>query len=86
MRPVPRFPQGIREGDEIEMTLELDTEPRVVDLPPDVSEALDADPAIRAAFDRLPFGLRRKHVRDIEQAKADTTRQRRIDRLVDSLA
>ena len=52
------------------MTLALDTEPRVVDEPSDLTAALDADPASRAAFDRLPFGLRRKHVNHVEGAKA----------------
>jgi uncharacterized protein YdeI (YjbR/CyaY-like superfamily) len=65
--------------------LQLDTEPRVVDEPPDLQDALDADPTVRAAFDRLAFGLRRKHVNDIEAAKTDQTRQRRIERLVESL-
>lgn len=80
-----RAAAGIAEGDEIEVTLELDTEPRVVDEPPDVTAALDADPAVRAAFDRLPFGLRRKHVNDIAAAKAEDTRHRRITRLIKSL-
>ena len=80
-----RTAAGIAEGDEISVRLELDTEPRDVDEPPDLASALDADPTIRAAFDRLPFGLRRKHVNDIEAAKAEQTRQRRIRRLVQSL-
>ncbi|HEU4369595.1 MAG TPA: YdeI/OmpD-associated family protein, partial [Methylomirabilota bacterium] len=42
-------------------------------------------PTVRAAFDRLPFGLRRKHVNDIEAAKTAQTRERRIERLVESL-
>ena len=80
-----RAAAGIAEGDEIEVTLALDTEPRVVDEPPDLTDALDADPASRAAFDRLAFGLRRKHVNDIERAKAEETRRRRIERVVESL-
>jgi Domain of unknown function (DUF1905)/Bacteriocin-protection, YdeI or OmpD-Associated len=80
-----RAAAGIAEGDEIEVMLQLDTEPRVVDEPPDLKHALDADPTVRAAFDRLAFGLRRKHVSDIEAAKTGQTRQRRIERLVESL-
>jgi hypothetical protein len=80
-----RAAAGIAEGDEIEVMLELDTGPREVDEPPDLKDALDAVPAARAAFDRLAFGLRRKHVDDIEAAKSDQTRQRRIERLVESL-
>jgi Domain of unknown function (DUF1905)/Bacteriocin-protection, YdeI or OmpD-Associated len=80
-----RAAAGIDEGDEIEVTLELDTEPREVDEPADLKAALDAAPTVRAAFHRLPFGLRRKHINDIEAAKTTQTRQRRIERLVDSL-
>jgi len=53
-----------------------------VPAPPDLAEALDAQPDARAAFDRLPFGLKRKHVADIEAAKSAEVRQRRIAKLV----
>jgi uncharacterized protein YdeI (YjbR/CyaY-like superfamily) len=56
-----------------------------VDEPEDLKVALDAAPTARAAFDRLAFGLRRKHVNHIEVAKAEHTRQRRIQALVESL-
>jgi hypothetical protein len=41
--------------------------------------------ATRAAFDRLPFGLRRKHVASVEEAKAPEIRARRIAKLVETL-
>jgi hypothetical protein len=72
-------------GDEIDVTLELDTEPRVVAEPTDLAMALDTNQSVRAAFDRLPFGFRRKHVSSVEDAKTEARRQRRIDRLIDSL-
>lgn len=80
-----RAAAGIALGDEIEMELELDTEPRVVAEPTDLAEALDADPPAREAFDQLPYGLRRKHVTAIEGAKRPETRQRRIARLIATL-
>ena len=40
-----RAAAGIAPGDEVEVTLELDTEPRVVAEPPDPAAALDADPS-----------------------------------------
>lgn len=72
----------IAEGDVVEVDLELDIEPRVVPEPADLAEALDGQPDARAAFDRLPFGLKRKHVADIEAAKSAEVRQRRIAKLV----
>jgi len=80
-----RAASGIAEGDLVEVNLESDTEPRVVDEPPDLAGALDADPEVRAAFDRLAYGLKRKHVTQIEESKSSETRQRRVARLVTSL-
>jgi hypothetical protein len=54
-----RAAASIVEGDHIELTLELDTEPRQVDEPADLTVVLDAAPTARAAFDRLPFVARR---------------------------
>lgn len=80
-----RAASGIALGDEVEVALELDAEPRVVAEPGDLAEALDADPLAREAFDRLPYGLRRKHVALVEDAKSAATRQRRIMRLIATL-
>lgn len=79
-----RAASGIALGDQIEVTVALDTEPRDVDLPPDLAAALAKAKAL-PAFEKLPFGLRRKHVADIDAAKAEATRQRRIDKLVSGL-
>jgi len=76
---------GIAEGDSVEADVQLDTEPRVVAEPPDLAEALDGDPQARAAFDRLAYGLKRKHVQAIQDAKAPQTRQRRITKLIASI-
>jgi ribosomal protein S18 acetylase RimI-like enzyme len=73
---------GIAEGDRGEAELQLDTEPRVVAEPPDLAEALDGDPQARAAFDRLAYDLKRKHVQAIQDAKTPQTRQRRITTLI----
>ena len=76
---------GIAEGDQVEAEVQLDTEPRVVPEPPDLAEALDGDPQARAAFDRLAYGLKRKHVQAIEDAKTSQTRQRRISKLITTI-
>ena len=76
---------GIAEGDRVEAELQLDTEPRVVAEPPDLAEALDRDPHARAAFDRLAYGLKPKHVHAIQDAKTPQTRQRRITTLITTI-
>ena len=77
---------GVEPGDELEIELELDTEPRVVELPPDLAEALDAAPGARAAWDALSFSHQRAHVEPILAAKAPETRERRIAKSVAMLA
>ncbi|TQK50288.1 uncharacterized protein DUF1905 [Streptomyces sp. SLBN-118] len=77
-----RAASKIAEGDEVEVDLQLDTEPRVVVEPPDFAEALDADPRLREAYDRLAYTHRRRHVLAIEGAKTADTRQRRIAKAI----
>jgi antitoxin component of MazEF toxin-antitoxin module len=80
-----RAAAGIAEGDRVEIDVELDAGPREVPEPSDLTNALNDSPGARASFDRLPFGLRQKHVAAIEDAKSAEVRQRRIDRLVAGL-
>jgi uncharacterized protein YdhG (YjbR/CyaY superfamily) len=70
---------GVTTGDEIEVELELDTEPRVVVEPADFSRALDSDPIARAAYDHLAYSHKRQHVHAIASAKKPETRARRIE-------
>jgi hypothetical protein len=72
-------------GDEVEVEIELDTEPREVVVPSDFSAALDAEPAARSTFDGLSYSNKSWHVQQIEGAKTDDTRQRRIARSVEIL-
>jgi hypothetical protein len=44
---------GVAAGEEHDIDIELDTEPRVVAVPDDLAAALDTDPDARRAFDRL---------------------------------
>ena len=81
-----RAASGIAEGGVTEVDLRLDDEPRVAAEPPDLAAALDQDPRARAAFDQLPYGLKNKHVRDIEGAKSPETRRRRIAKLVTTMS
>lgn len=76
---------GIAAGDEVDVTLELDAAPRVVDVPDDLAAALDAAGA-RAAFDALAYSHRKEHVRAIEDAKKPETRTRRIAKAVEQIS
>ena len=76
-----RAQSGLKAGDAIEVTIELDTAPREVEAPPDLLSAIDAA-GVRAAWDRLAYSHRKEHVRAIEEAKAPETRRRRIEKAV----
>jgi hypothetical protein len=73
---------GVVTGDEVEVDVEFDAEPRVVVEPADLARALNADPVARAAYDRLSYGHKLQHVRAIESAKKPETRIRRIEKAV----
>jgi hypothetical protein len=72
-------------GDVVEVDIELDTAPRVVELPKDFAAALKKDAKARKAFDGLSPSNKGWHVSSIEGAKTDETRQRRIARSVAAL-
>jgi Bacteriocin-protection, YdeI or OmpD-Associated len=76
---------GVEIGDEVEVELEFDPEPRVVAEPADFARALSVDPVARAAYERLPDGRKREHVRAIESAKNPDTRTRRIEKALAAL-
>ena len=81
-----RAASGLSGGDEVEVEIELDTAPRLVQLPADFKAALDAEPAAMATFERLSNSLKRYHVDQIAGAKTDETRHRRIQRSIAVLA
>jgi hypothetical protein len=81
-----RAAAGVEAGETVEITLELDTQPRMVDVPDDLAAALVERPGLRAAFDALSYTARKEHVRQVITAKAAETRQRRIAKIVAGLA
>jgi hypothetical protein len=74
---------GVAAGDELDVTLELDTQPRKVALPADLAAAMDAD--AQRFFDSLTPSQKRWYVEPIEQAKKPETRERRIVKAVGML-
>lgn len=76
---------GLKAGQEVEVTLELDTEPRVVELPPDFAGALAADAAAQRRYDGLSYSHKRRWLLSVEGAKTPETRQRRIAAAVKAL-
>ena len=73
-------------GDRLDVELELDTAPRVVEVPDDLAAALAATPEAQRFYDTLSFSQQQFYVQPVTQAKQPETRQRRIERAVERLA
>ncbi len=80
-----RAAAGLAAGDDVDVDMELDTAPRVVEVPDDLQVALDYNPAAKANFETLSYSNKRRHVLAIEGAKTPQTRHRRIDKVIDEL-
>ena len=76
---------GVAAGDEVDVEIELDTEPRELAIPPDFVESLDRDTDAKRFFDGLSYSRKRRFVLQIEQAKTAETRERRIAKAVSDL-
>jgi hypothetical protein len=81
-----RGPARVSAGDDIEVDLELDTAPRIIDVPADLAAALDAVPAARATFDKLSYSNKSWHTLQVTGTKNPETRARRIEKSVAALA
>lgn len=76
---------GVKVGDKLEVTLELDTAPRTVDVPEDLAAALAAKPGATEAFEASAPSKKKEFVRQVNEAKSQETRDRRIANIVDKL-
>ena len=73
---------GVVPGETIEVTLELDTAPRIMEVPADLQAALDKDKSAKAYFATLSYSNQRRHIDPINDAKTAETRARRIEKSV----
>lgn len=80
-----RAAAGVAAGDELEVELQLDTEPREIEVPEDLAAALAGNEPARARFEGLSYSAKRGLVDPIRQAKTAETRQRRIDKALTGL-
>ena len=80
-----RAASGISGGEPIEVEIELDTQPRTVELPADFAAALNTDALAKATFEKLSNSVKGYHVTQVTSAKTDETRQRRIKKSIATL-
>lgn len=76
---------GVKAGDQVEVGIELDTQPREVAVPEDLASALDGEPEAKRRFESLSYSHKRQHVMAIDDAKTAETRKRRIDKAIEML-
>lgn len=69
---------GLKGGDPVTVRLSVAGAPRAIEVPPALAEALDEDPEAKAFFEGLSDSLQRYHVDNVNGAKTDETRARRV--------
>jgi hypothetical protein len=79
-----RAAAGVQGGDEVEVSVRLDLEPRTVTLPADLEAAL-VEAGVLEAFEASAPSRKKEDVRQVEDAKTSETRERRIAKIVAKL-
>jgi uncharacterized protein YdeI (YjbR/CyaY-like superfamily) len=73
---------GVEAGQELELEIVLDSAPREVDVPAELTAALAGDARAREAFDGLSYSHRKEFARWVGEAKRGGTRERRASETI----
>jgi bifunctional DNA-binding transcriptional regulator/antitoxin component of YhaV-PrlF toxin-antitoxin module len=76
---------GIEAGDTVRVTMEPDSEARVVVVPSDFKTALARNGEAKASFDLLSYSHKKEYVKWITETKKEETRARRIEKAIEML-
>ncbi|MEO8174387.1 MAG: YdeI/OmpD-associated family protein [Sediminibacterium sp.] len=77
---------GVAGGDKIEVTLQLDTEKRIIEVPKQFQTALNANAKAKKNFEALSNSNKQRHTIPINDAKTEETRERRIRNSIEALS
>jgi hypothetical protein len=72
-------------GDEVHLTVEADTSPRVVKLPEGLKRAFQTEKEAKAFFEKLSYTHQKEYVSWINDAKKEETRQARVIKTIEML-
>ena len=79
-----RESSGIAAGDNIKVTLILEEGPREVDVPNELQSSLESHNLL-GLFSSLAYSKRKEFARQVNDAKTDETRERRILKIIEAL-
>jgi uncharacterized protein YdeI (YjbR/CyaY-like superfamily) len=80
-----RYLLGKTFGDEIDVVIEKDTEPREIIVPEDVALLLSGNNKAKKFFDSLSYTDKKEYIQWIESAHRQETRERRIGIFIENL-
>jgi len=72
-------------GDTVEVDVELDTQPRDVEVPPELAKALAKDPKAKKYFESLSYSGKYRLVGPIANGKTAATRERNLAKAMQEL-
>jgi bifunctional DNA-binding transcriptional regulator/antitoxin component of YhaV-PrlF toxin-antitoxin module len=76
---------GVKGGEKITVEMRRDTEKRSVEVPKDLTDALERA-NLQDTFSKLSYTHQKEHVNSINEAKREETRVRRIEKTIEKLA
>jgi hypothetical protein len=77
-----RAASGLNAGDEVQVTLSLDTAPRELAVPPELAAALEAAPDAKAFFDGLSYSNRSVFTLSVGGTTNPETKARRVEKAI----
>jgi Bacteriocin-protection, YdeI or OmpD-Associated/Domain of unknown function (DUF1905) len=81
-----RAAAGVSAGEVLEVEIEADTAPRVIEVPADLAGALAGNEVALAYYGGLSYSHQKAWVTWVEEARQPATRARRVEQTVASLA
>lgn len=72
-------------GDTVHVSVALDSQPREVDVPRELQDALERDPEAKSRFDGMSYSHRKEYAQWVAEAKREETRARRGGQAVEMI-
>ncbi|MGE5498489.1 MAG: YdeI/OmpD-associated family protein [Syntrophothermus sp.] len=72
-------------GDSVQVVIEEDLDPRVIEVPDDLQKLFKSNPQAESFFEKLSYTHQKEYVKWIGEAKKDETRLNRLEKTIDLL-